>query len=99
MGILASGVSLGGVLGLLLGGLLESEYGWRVALLTGGGPGVVCALVVTRPADPVRPPARLTVRSFLRDFHIGAVALVHQLWPLLVCGLIGVLTAYRLDRV
>ncbi|HET7240285.1 MAG TPA: MFS transporter [Gemmatimonadales bacterium] len=98
MGILASGVSLGGVLGLLLGGLLESEYGWRVAFMTVGVPGFVCALLVARLVDPTRPPAKLTVRSFLRDFHIGAVALVHQLWPLLVCGLIGVLAAYRLDR-
>jgi len=98
MGILASGVSLGGVLGLLLGGLLESEYGWRVAFMTVGVPGFVCAMLVTRLADPTRPPARLTMRSFLRDFQIGAVALVRQLWPLLVCGVIGVLAAYRLDR-
>jgi MFS family permease len=98
MGILSSGVSLGGVLGLLLGGLLESEYGWRVAFMTVGVPGFVCALLVTRLADPVRPPARLTVRSFLRDFHIGAVALLRQLWPLLVCGLIGLGAAYRLDQ-
>ena len=67
--------------------------------MTVGVPGFVCALLVARLADPVRPPARLTVRSFLRDFHIGAVALVRQLWPLLVCGLIGVVAAYRLDRV
>ena len=99
MGILASGVSLGGVLGLLLGGLLESEYGWRVAFMTVGVPGFVCALLVTRLADPVRPPAHLTVRSFLRDFQINAVALVRQLWPLLAFGVVGVLAAYRLDRV
>jgi MFS family permease len=98
MGILASGVSLGGVLGLLLGGLLESEYGWRVAFMTVGVPGFTCALLVARLVDPVRPPARLTVRSFLRDFHIGAVALARNLWPLLAFGLIGVAAAYRLDR-
>ena len=98
MSILSSGVSLGGVLGLLLGGLLESEYGWRVAFMTVGVPGFVCALLVTRLADPVRPPTRLTVRSFLRGFQIGAVALLRQLWPLLVCGLMGLVAAYRLDR-
>lgn len=98
MGIFASGVSLGGVLGLLLGGLLESEYGWRIAFMTVGVPGFVCALLVARLADPVRPPARLRVRSFLRTFQIGAMAVVRQLWPLLSCGAIGVLAAYRLDR-
>ncbi|HKU60012.1 MAG TPA: MFS transporter [Gemmatimonadales bacterium] len=99
MGILASGVPLGGVLGLVLGGLLESAYGWRVAFMTVGVPGFVCALLVARLADPVRPPAQLTVRSFLRDFQLNAVAVLRQFWPLLVCGLIGVLAAYRLDRV
>jgi len=98
MGILASGVSLGGVLGLLLGGLLESAYGWRVAFMTVGVPGFVCAVLVARLLDPVRPPARLTVRSFLRDFHIGAVALLRGLWPLLALGLAGVAAAWRLDR-
>ncbi|HUF34688.1 MAG TPA: MFS transporter, partial [Gemmatimonadales bacterium] len=43
MGILASGVALGGVLGLLLGGYLEGIYGWRVAFMTVGVPGFVCA--------------------------------------------------------
>ena len=98
MGILASGVSLGGASGLLLGALLESEYGWRVAFMTVGVPGFVCALLVARLIDPVRPPARLTVRSFLRDFHIGVVALVRNFWPLLAFGLAGVVAAWRLDR-
>jgi MFS family permease len=98
MGILASGVSLGGVLGLLLGGLLEAEYGWRVAFMTVGVPGFVCALLVARLADPMRAHARLTVRSFLRDFQLNALALLRQLWPLLASGLVGVVAAYRLDR-
>ena len=98
MGILASGVSLGGVLGLLLGGLLESEYGWRVAFMTVGVPGFVCALLVARLMDPMRPPARLTVRSFLRDFHIGAVALLRNFSPLLALGLAGLVAAWQLDR-
>jgi MFS family permease len=89
---------LGGVLGLLLGGQLESAYGWRVAFMTVGAPGFVCAVLVARLADPSRPPAPLTVRSVLRDLHLGTVALLRQLWPLLVCGLVGIVAAYRLDR-
>jgi len=98
MGILASGVSLGGVLGLLLGGHLEAAYGWRVAFMTVGAPGFVCAVLVARLIDPTRPPAPLTVRSVLRDLHLGTMALLRQLWPLLVCGVVGVVAAYRLDR-
>ena len=33
IGILSSGIPLGGVLGLWLGGQLESMYGWRVAFM------------------------------------------------------------------
>jgi MFS family permease len=98
MGILASGVSLGGVLGLLLGGYLEGIYGWRVAFMTVGVPGFICAVLVTRLPDPTRMPARLTVRSFLRDFHIGATALVRHLWPLIAGVALGVAAAYWLDR-
>jgi MFS family permease len=98
MGILASGVSLGGVLGLLLGGHLEAAYGWRVAFMTVGAPGFICAVLAARLIDPTRPPAPLTVRSVLRDLHLGTMALLRQLWPLLVCGVVGVVAAYRLDR-
>ena len=98
MGILASGVSLGGVAGLLLGGYLEVTYGWRVAFMTVGVPGFVCALLVARLMDPTRPPAKLTVRSFLRDFHIGVTAVLRQLGPLLACVATGAVLAYQLDR-
>ena len=98
MGILSSGIALGGVLGLLLGGLLEAEYGWRVAFMTVGVPGFVCALLVSRLVDPTRTPARLTVRSFLRDFEIGVLPLLRNLWPLLAGVAIGGAAACRLDR-
>ena len=79
MGILSSGIALGGVLGLLLGGALEGTYGWRVAFMTVGVPGFICALLVSRLVDPTRTPARLTVRSFLRDFEIGVLPLLRNL--------------------
>jgi len=99
MGILSSGIALGGVLGLLLGGMLEGIYGWRVAFMTVGVPGFICAVMVSRLVDPTRTPARLTVRSFLRDFEIGVLPLLRNLWPLLVGVTIGGIAAWRLDRV
>jgi len=98
MGILSSGVALGGVLGLLLGGHLEEIYGWRIAFMTVGVPGFVCAVLVARLNDPSRPPTRLTVRSFLRDFHLGLTGLLRQLWPLVVAVVLGGGTAWWLDR-
>ena len=67
MGILASGVALGGVLGLLLGGYLEASYGWRVAFMTVGVPGFICAFLVARLHEPSRAPTELTVRSFAAE--------------------------------
>jgi MFS family permease len=98
MGILSSGIALGGVLGLLLGGHLEGVYGWRVAFMTVGVPGFICAVLVARLQDPTRAPARLTVRSFLRDFEIGVMPLVRNLWPLLAGIAIGAAGAYWMDH-
>ena len=98
MGILASGVALGGVLGLLLGGYLESVYGWRVAFMTVGVPGFVCAALIARLNDPTRPPTALTVRSFLRDLHLGVTGVIRQLWPLVLATILGGAAAMWLDR-
>ena len=89
MGMLASGVALGGVLGLLLGGSLEEHYGWRVAFMAVGVPGFFCALLAARLVDPTRPPAKLTVRSYLRNFEIGVTALLRNSVPLLAASLAG----------
>jgi MFS family permease len=98
MGILASGIALGGVLGLLLGGHLESVYGWRVAFMTVGVPGFICAVLVARLPDPSRALTKLTVRSFLRELHLGVTGLLRQLWPLVVLSLLGGAAAMWLDR-
>ncbi len=98
MGILASGVALGGVLGLLLGGYLEEIYGWRVAFMTVGVPGFICAVLVARLHDPSRVPTRLTVRSFLRDFHIGVMGLFRAIWPLVAGVVLGGVAAWWLEH-
>ncbi len=71
MGILAAGIPVGGVLGLLLGGWLEGIYGWRVAFMAVGLPGFLCAVLVGRLRDPTRAERPITVRKTLRDFEIG----------------------------
>ena len=86
MGILSSGIALGGVLGIGLGGVLEKHYGWRVAFLVVGIPGMLCAVAAARLVDPTRRPSTVTLREFFagRD---GAVAMLRRDFP---CTMIGV---------
>jgi MFS family permease len=45
---------IGGALGYLVGGFVESRWGWRSAFFVAGGPGVVLALVCLLVAEPER---------------------------------------------
>ncbi|HEC00158.1 MAG TPA: MFS transporter [Sphingomonadales bacterium] len=46
MAIYALGAPIGVLLGYLLGGWVNEIYGWRIAFLVVGGPGIILALVV-----------------------------------------------------
>lgn len=96
MGILASGISLGGVLGILLGGQLESLYGWRVAFMAVGLPGFVCAVLVAQLKDPTRTPAKLSVRQYLHEAGAGLTTIAGQFFPLLLGIVLGLGLAYAL---
>ena len=45
LGFYAMGVPIGSLMGMLVGGLLAQHYGWRVAFLAVGAPGVLLAVV------------------------------------------------------
>ena len=96
MGILAAGIPVGGVLGLLLGGWLESLYGWRVAFMAVGLPGLLCAVAASRLVDPTRHEPALTLRSFFREFEMGLRGFVRQFLSLIVFTTIGLVAAYIL---
>ncbi len=98
MGVLASGVSLGGVLGIYLGGKLEAAYGWRVAFMAVGVPGFLCAVLVARLVDPVRVPGKLSIRKYLRDIEMGVISVVRYFLPLLVAVALGGAFALVLDQ-
>jgi MFS family permease len=55
LGVFAMGIHIGVLIGLVMGGWLEELWGWRVAFMAVGLPGLVLALVV-----------RLTVREPVR---------------------------------
>jgi len=97
MGIFWSGLVLGGVLAVWLGGQLAGTFGWRSALLLIGLPGVLFAGVLARLKDPW---ARLPVakpRPVPRKFEVTARhavrAVAPLLWSLAVATLVGAVLA------
>lgn len=96
MGILAAGIPVGGVLGLLLGGWLESIYGWRVAFMAVGLPGFACALLVSRLVDPTRDETPLTLRLVMRELEIGLRSFSRMFFETIIATLIGIAVAYVL---
>jgi predicted MFS family arabinose efflux permease len=80
LAIYSLGIPIGGSLGSLLGGWLGQLYGWRVAFLAVGLPGVLLALVVRY---TLREPPRAVVhqRESVRDvfgFMLRRRAFVHM---------------------
>ena len=97
MGIFWSGLVLGGVLAVWIGGVLASAFGWRSALVLIGLPGVLFAGLLARLRDPwarvpvakPRPPFRkfeLSVRHALR-------AVAPLLWSVGIATLVGAVLA------
>ena len=99
MGILATGITLGGVVGIWLGGRLEVAFGWRMALVSVSVPGFLLAGLAARLTDPVRPPRIISIAAAWSELEMGLTSLVRQFLPLL-CGLgLGSVLAFQLDRV
>jgi MFS family permease len=98
MGILNAGIPIGGVLGILIGGFLESLYGWRVALMAVGIPGFAAAALVMTLADPTRRDRAPSVRSMARKLRLGVLGVIHQLLPLLILTGVGLLLAFVLTQ-
>jgi len=97
MGMLTAGVSLGGVLGIYLGGKIEGAYGWRLAFMAVGIPGFLCAILASQLRDPTRTPRRIAVRKYLKDLELGATAIARHFAPLLIMTALGTLLALLFD--
>jgi MFS family permease len=98
MGILSAGIPLGGVLGILVGGYLESLYGWRVAFMAVGVPGFLLAVMAGRLIDPTRPSTPVHIRNLLERFGITLATIFRQFAPLIVLSALGGIAAIWLDR-
>jgi predicted MFS family arabinose efflux permease len=55
LGFYSTGVNIGILFGFLLGGWLNEYFGWRIAFMVVGGPGILLAIVVrTTIKEPIR---------------------------------------------
>lgn len=97
MGIYSSGVALGGVLGIYLGGVLQAAYGWRVAFMAVGVPGFLCALLAAGLKDPTRVLEKVSVRRYLQKVEMGITSISRMFVPLLVGAAIGGIAAIALS--
>jgi MFS family permease len=54
MAIFACAIPIGSALGFILGGLVDTHFGWRAAFLVAGVPGLILSLLVLTVRDPPR---------------------------------------------
>ncbi|GBD32038.1 putative L-galactonate transporter [bacterium HR33] len=98
LGIFWSGLAVGGVAGIWLGGELAHLYGWRAAFLAVGLPGLLLAMLASRLRDPTRRIRPFSLGDAIRRFELTVWHLLVALWPLWVMGGLGLAAAYLLDR-
>jgi MFS family permease len=99
LGIMAAGLTLGGVGGIWLGGRLEVTYGWRHALIAVSLPGFLLAILTARLRDPTRARAWVSLRASLRELHVGLSSLLRQFAPLVLGLIAGSVVALYFDRI
>jgi MFS family permease len=98
MGILSAGITLGGVVGIWLGGRLEAVYGWRTAMIAVSLPGFVLAMLTARLRDPTRGSVTLPLTAALKELQVGITSLLRAFLPLLLSLAVGSGLAVYFDR-
>jgi MFS family permease len=98
LGILAAGITLGGVLGIWLGGRLEVVYGWRTAIIAVSLPGFILALLTSRLYDPGRSSSDRSLRDSWTELQVGIASLIRSFLPLLLGLAVGGALAWHFDR-
>lgn len=74
----STGVSIGILFGFLLGGWLNEFFGWRIAFLVVGAPGIIIAIIVRYTlAEPIR---GLSENKQVSDEPVSFLDLIKILW-------------------
>jgi MFS family permease len=90
IGIYSVGMTLGGVAGIWLGGVIAEAYGWRTAFLAIGAPGLLLALLAGRLREPgERRLAPLSLTGGMNRVRQGVRVALPYVRPLLVVLVLG----------
>jgi MFS family permease len=98
LGIFWSGLAVGGVVGIWVGGELEHFYGWRAAFLAVGIPGFILAMLAGQLRDPLRVRHDVAILDQLRRLELTIWRVVRATWPLWSAAALGALATYVVDR-
>ena len=98
LGVFWSGLAVGGVAGIWLGGELEHLYGWRAAFLAVGLPGLVLATLTAVLRDPLRGEGRFSLGRAVWRFELTVWPVLRAGWPLWTFGGLGLLAALGVGR-
>jgi len=91
IGIYSVGMAVGGIVGIWVGGELDALYGWRVAFLAMGAPGLVLAVLASRLREPSRRPPTPVAATLQRWLQGGARRAARVAAPLIAFTLGGAL--------
>lgn len=93
MGIFWGGLALGGALAVYLGGVLATAFGWRIALVVVGLPGLLFALLLARLRDPAEQPVEGPAARRRGKLRLNWRTVARLAMPLLVGQVLGLLVA------
>jgi MFS family permease len=89
IGIYSVGMAFGGVLGIWLGGVLAERYGWRMAFVAMGAPGLLLALLASRLREPRRQAPASIGATLARWYESGVRNVVRPALPLAALTVAG----------
>lgn len=79
LGVFQAAIPIGFALGFVIGGVLAHFFGWRVAFMIVGVPGLLTAVLVWRLKEPARGATEATAHGALEEATVASAEAAHAL--------------------